>query len=191
MAVAALVTACSSEGASSSGSSPPGSSSGSSGATPEVGSARCVGNAVDAYTLRDPESCRLQDSDWRQIDGKCRGTTFVASCARMDRYASPEELARKRCLDIPGCGFTESDGSITKPSGRCEGTKTPCGSLSDEASCRAQPGCSFSSSRGCEARNGIYYLDNADCPDLQISDSVSFSVVRGYCERVAGCRWVP
>ena len=90
---------------------------------------------------------------------------------------------------MPGCGWTEADGTITKPTGRCEGTKTPCAAYSDSDSCRSQTGCSFLAG-DCENKSGSNYLDNADCGSLQIGNSVSFSVVRSACQRAKGCTWV-
>lgn len=160
-------------------------SSGASGAGPAPGGgpARCVGKAVGAYRMRDRDSCTLQGSTWDNVNLECRGTTFPVSCDRPS--------AKAACLDVPGCGWTEDDGSVTKPSGQCEGTKTPCSSLSkDRDTCVSQTGCSYFSSTGCESKNGFSYLDNVDCGNLQISETVSFSVVRSACQRAKGCTWV-
>ena len=144
---------------------------------------------MEAYDVDDRESCVKQGSDWRDTDHSCRGTLFVVNCARADSTTGPEEVVRNACLDMPGCGYTETDGTITKPTGKCTGTKTPCKSLSDEASCRAQTGCFYYSSSGCEPLNGYNYLDNVDCANLNISQSVSFTVVRSACKRAKGCTW--
>lgn len=167
------------------------SSSGSSGASGPPGStaARCVGKPVEAYDVNDRESCVKQGSTWRDTARECEGTYFSVNCARVDSSTSPEETVRAACLDMPGCGYTEADGSITKPSGKCTGTKIPCKSLSDEDSCRSQSGCIFYSSTGCEPLNGYNYLDNVDCGGLNISQTVSFSVVRSACKRAKGCTW--
>lgn len=94
------------------------------------------------------------------------------------------------CLDMPGCGFTEADGSITTPAGHCEGTKTPCSALSGKDGCNSQTGCFYFMSSGCEAQNGFDWLDNAGCSNLQISSTVSFSVVGSACQRAKGCAWI-
>ena len=177
------VVACSIQaGPAGSGSSPEGTPAGSV-------SARCVGQPVEAYKVRDSSSCRAQGSEWDNTNLECRGTRFVVNCARAESSALPEAAVRTACLDMPGCGFTEADGTVTKPSGRCEGTKIACSKFS-QAECNSQPGCFYYSSEGCTVRNGKYYLDNSDCPSLQISDSVSFSVVKDACQRAKGCTWV-
>ncbi len=158
--------------------------------TPPTGStARCVGKPVEAYTMRDRASCEAQGSDWGDTYLECRGTRSPVNCARTDGSSRPEEALRSACLDMPGCGFTEKDGTVTKPTGRCEGTKTPCSAL-QEAECNSQPGCFYYSTTKCTPRNGRYYLDNSDCANLQISNTVSFSVVRDACRRAKGCTWV-
>ncbi|MBK8213354.1 MAG: hypothetical protein IPK71_06330 [Myxococcales bacterium] len=155
---------------------------------PSATAARCVGKPVEAYTMRDSASCANQGSTWSDTYLECRGTSFVVNCARADTSGRPEEAKKIMCLDMPGCGWTEPDGTVTKPSGRCEGTKTPCSAFS-QTECRSQPGCTVESS-SCKARNGRYYLDNMGCENLQISNSVSFSVVRNACQRAKGCTWV-
>jgi hypothetical protein len=177
------VVACSIQtGPAGSGSSPEGTPAGTT-------SARCVGRPVEAYKVRDSGSCSAQGSTWDNTNLECRGTSFVVNCARVEYAGRPEEAVRMACLDMPGCGFTEADGTVTKPSGRCEGTKIACSAFS-QTDCNSQPGCFYYSSEGCTVRNGKYYLDNSDCPSLQISDSVSFSVVKDACKRAKGCTWV-
>ena len=139
--------------------------------------------------MRDRASCSAQGSDWNNTHLECRGTTFVVNCARVDSASRPEEAVRAACLDMPGCEFTETNGTLTKPTGRCEGTKTPCAKL-PQSECTTQPGCFYYSSGGCTAKNGLYYLDNMDCSSLQIAKSVSFSVVKSACRRAKGCTWV-
>lgn len=158
------------------------------GPSPSEKTSRCVGKPVEAYTMRDSASCAKQGSTWSDTYLECRGTSFVVNCARADADSRPDEAKKIACLDMPGCGWTEPDGTVTKPSGRCEGSKTPCSAFS-QTDCRSQPGCTVESS-SCKVRNGRYYLDNMGCENLQISNSASFSVVRDACQRAKGCTWV-
>jgi hypothetical protein len=162
---------------------------GGAGAPQGPGAARCVGQAVEAYDANDSTSCILQGSDWDGVNHQCNGTVFTVHCSRADESGLPVEAAKSMCLDTPGCGWTESDGTVTHPSGRCEGTKIPCATL-DHATCEHQPGC-IDYSSGCENLNSFTWLNNVDCPYLQIADDVSYSVVRSACERAMGCKWVP
>jgi hypothetical protein len=166
-----------------------GTSSSGGGTAPEATTARCVGKPVEAYTMRDSTSCSLQGAEWRRASLECGGTTFSVYCGRADTSSGPDEAKKSACLDMPGCGWTEDDGSITKPTGRCEGTKTACSAFSTSSECKAQPGCNYLTG-DCEKSNGFNYLDNSDCGSLQIGNSVSFSVVRSACERAKGCTWV-
>lgn len=139
--------------------------------------------------MGDSESCSLQGSTWRDNALECAGTSFTVNCARADSFSRPVEAKKIACLDMPGCGWTEDDGTVTKPTGRCEGTKTPCSAL-PQSECNSQPGCIYFSSSGCTVKNGRNYLDNMGCENLQIGNTVSFSVVRNACRRAKGCTWV-
>jgi hypothetical protein len=151
-------------------------------------SARCVGRPVEAYEMNDAESCLLQGAEWDDFYGDCRGTTFTVYCARAEEIDLPFDVQRQKCLDMPGCGWTEDDGSIRRPSGRCEGEKIPCHLLSEDL-CDSQPGC-ISLDAGCEVLSSYTWLNNVGCENLQIADDVSYSVVRSACERAMGCSWV-
>lgn len=98
------------------------------------------------------------------------------NCARGDQSFSslPDEAKKSACLDIIGCGWTEPDGSVTKPSGHCDGTKAKCSSFSTEDTCRKQPGC---------------ILNNVDWGSLNFGPTLSVSVARGQCKRTIGCTW--
>lgn len=160
------------------------------GGAPTGAAARCVGQAVEAYKVRDSASCLLQGSDWDSVNDECRGTVFSVHCSRADESGRSPDQIKSMCLDMPGCGWTENDGTVTHPTGHCEGTKIPCAGLA-EASCKEQSGCTYFSSSGCESTNGFTWLDNVDCSSLQIADDVSYSVVRSACQRAMGCTWVP
>lgn len=185
--VGVLVAACSSGSTTAPGTLRPANDS-----DPVAAESRCVGKPAESYRIRDPDSCRNQGSEWRYSgDGRCEA--YGTTCDRADRDVGPsttEGEIRERCLDMPGCGFVEGNGSVTKPTGRCEGTKKPCNAF-DEASCKTQVGCEYKQAGGCSSANGIYYLMNADCSYLQISDTVSYSVVKRACEAAIGCTWVP
>ncbi|MBS2014032.1 MAG: hypothetical protein JST00_14175 [Deltaproteobacteria bacterium] len=188
---AAILAGCTATSVGVPSSSSSSSSSSASGGAPAAqgGASRCVGKPVEAYTVDDATSCFLQGSTWDSRNLECRGTSFTVSCARVEGFERPEEAKKIACLDMPGCGWTESDGTVTKPSGRCEGTKTPCSAFT-EATCKSQVGCTVDTRSGCVAKNGSIYLENVGCENLQISNSVSFSVVRDACERAKGCTWV-
>ena len=169
-------------------------SSGASGTAPNGDApSRCVGKAAEAYTARDRETCALQGSDyWDSTHLECRGTTFPVSCERGDQsFSSQPDAARKvECLDIIGCGWTEPDGTITKPSGHCAGTKQKCITFATDDACRKQPGCFFyPSNGGCVDFNGTIYLDNVDCSSLNFGPTLSVSVARSQCKRTIGCTW--
>jgi hypothetical protein len=141
--------------------------------------------------MRDSDSCRLQGADWDSSTSECRGTPFQVHCSRADESGLAVPAKKAMCLDMPGCGWTEDDATISSPSGSCSGTKTPCGAL-DQTACSSQPGCNFLASQGgCVPKNGFSWLDNADCAGLQIASSVSYSVVKSACERALGCAWAP
>ena len=166
-------------------------SGGSGGSSPAgATAARCVGQPVEAYTIRDRDSCAAQGSTWDSSSLECRGTTFTVHCSRADESGLSPDGKRAMCLDMPGCGFTETDGSVTHPTGHCEGTKTPCSTL-DQATCVMQTGCIWYSSGGCSNLNGAQWLDNVGCAELQLSNTVSYSVVKSACERALGCAWKP
>ena len=119
----------------------------------------------------------------------CRGTTFVVNCARGDG-TRPYDAQKAACLDILGCMWTEPDGTVVGPSGRCSGTKQKCSTFTTEETCRKQPGCTpRTSSPGCEDRNGFDYLDNVDCSSLNHGPTLSVSVARSHCENTLGCTW--
>ena len=142
--------------------------------------------------MRDRETCSLQGSDWNDFGLTCRGTTFRVSCARGDESfdSRPDEARKPACLDIIGCGWTEPDGTVTKPTGHCDGTKQKCSTFTADDTCRKQPGClPGSSPTGCSDLNGKHYLDNVDCSSLNFSPTLSVSVARSQCKRTTGCTW--
>lgn len=185
--LAGVLAACSST-ASGTGASGTTSASGAPGGSEE---SRCVGSPVEAYSVGDRETCRLQGSDWSDTTLSCDGTTFRVNCARGDESFSslPDEAKKSACLDIIGCGWTEPDGTVTKPSGRCDGTKTKCSSFATEETCRKQPGCIFYTSTKCSDLNSRQYLNNVDCGSLNFGPTLSVSVARSQCKRTIGCTW--
>lgn len=189
IALAGALAACSSTA---SGTGTSGTTSSASGAPAGSEESRCVGTPVEAYSVGDRETCSLQGSDWVDTSLTCRGTTFRVNCARGDESFSslPDEAKKSACLDIIGCGWTEPDGTVTKPSGRCDGTKAKCSSFPTDEACRKQPGCIFyDSSGGCSDLNSRQYLNNVDCGSLNFGPRLSVSVARSQCKRTIGCTW--